>query len=165
MARCDSYIFGECTWGACEKAAWIPEDLGDGGDWALNAPAHGLQVTMVPTVGAVVSYGRSSAYSAWGHCGVVEDVTQDGHFLVREMNYVGFDVYDDRLSDMSDVVGFILPPGVQPGTAPGGGAGPPGTTPGAVVDSWTRLQDELNNQAPARFMQWGDVFNALSALL
>lgn len=126
--HCDSYTFGNCTWGACQLRAWIPDGLGDGGDWAFNAPAHGLQVTMTPTVGAAVSYCRGDGYSEFGHCGIVDQVFPDGTFLVTEMNFFAFDVYDQRVSTMGDVCGFILPPGVSPG-GPTGSGGPPATSP------------------------------------
>lgn len=130
MARCDTYAPGQCTAGACEAAGWVPDGLGNGGQWAANAPSHGLQVTMVPTVGAVVSYCPGDGYSEFGHCGVVTAVYADGSFEIHEMNFVAAFVYDDRHSSSYDVCGFILPPGVQPGQ---GGAGPGGQ--GAGTDA------------------------------
>lgn len=139
MARCDSYDFGQCTWGACQARDWVPDDLGNGGAWAANAPSLGFQVTDIPTAGAVVSYAPGDGYSEFGHCGVVLDVYGDGSFLVYEMNYVGFDQYDQRHSSNYDVAGFILPPGVQPGQ---GGAGPGGGR--GAVDA-NGIPIELNN--------------------
>lgn len=129
MTRCDTYSFGNCTWGACEAAGWIPEGLGDAGDWAANAAARGWQVTEIPTVGAAVSYCRGDGYSQWGHCGIVLEVGGDGRFLVHEMNYSAFDAYDDRWSTLGDVCGFILAPGTSPGQPPPGQGGPPGGVP------------------------------------
>lgn len=140
MARCDTYAFGNCTWGVCELAPWVPEGLGDGGDWAANAPSHGLQVTEVPTFGSVVCYCRGNGYSDFGHVGYVEAIYRDGTFLVKEMNYIAFDGYDERVSNMSDVCGFIL----QPGTAPGQGAGPPSqpalSNAWAVAHEWDKVR-------------------------
>jgi surface antigen len=158
MARCDSYAFGNCTQGACLDNPWIPDGLHDGGDWAFNAIGFGLSVTMVPTVGAVVSYCRGHGYSDFGHVGTVLQVAADGRFLVREMNFVAFDAYDDRWSTAYDVCGFILPPGAQPGrgaNAPGPvGAGPSGLVPWAPiaafenVRAWTKdLGAELYGRA------------------
>ena len=148
MARCDSYYFGECTWGACEYAGWIPEHLGNGGDWAASAAAMGYAVTDIPTVGAAVSYAPSSAYSDYGHCGIVTAVYGDGTFEVHEMNYAGFDEYDDRRSSTFDVAGFVLPPGVSPGAQGGGqgmGAGPPWLN---AFGSWYNVADLYNNEIP-----------------
>jgi len=159
MARCDSYYFGQCTYGACIDAGWIPDDLGNGGDWARNAPALGLQVTDIPTISAAVSYCPGDGYSEFGHCGIVTQVYPDGSFQVYEMNYVGFDVYDSRHSSAFDVCGFILPPGVQPGKGPGQGGGSQGGgsssgIPGPFNDVWTGL---------AWWVNTGDVegFNAI----
>lgn len=158
MARCDSYAFGNCTQGACEDAPWIPEGLGDGGDWAANAAARGLEVTMAPTVGSVVCYCRGDGYSVFGHVAYVVAVGGDGRFEVHEMNFVGFDEWDYRWSTMGDVCGFILAPGQQPGRGanePVGGA--PAPNPGVpwqpvaafeAVRSWTRdLGAELYGRA------------------
>lgn len=102
---------------------------------------------MTPTPGSVVSYCRGDGYSSFGHCGLVEQVAPDGTFLVSEMNYVAFDVVDERWSNLGDVCGFLL----APGQAPGGGAGPGGGTGGSaagdVAASWAALQDYLNVRA------------------
>lgn len=162
MAHCGSYVFGECTYGACNESSWVPEGLGDGGDWAANAPSFGLHVTMIPTVGAIVSYCRGDGYSPFGHCGRVLQVYGDGTFLVREMNYVAWDDYDQRVSSQYDVCGFILPPGVSPGAGPppGGGAG---SAPGELLASWDRLAYYYNVESNALFLHHGDRFNAISA--
>jgi CHAP domain len=143
MARCDSYYFGNCTWGCCEAAPWIPEGLGNAKDWAANAAARGLQVTGVPTVGSIVVYGGGPGYSPYGHCGQVLQVVSAERFLVHEMNYAGFDQWDDRWSNRYDVLGFILPPGAQPG----GGAGAiQGSFAGAddAAVAWAELADFFN---------------------
>lgn len=154
MARCDSYAFGNCTYGACLDDSWIPEGLGNGGDWARHAAERGLQVTMVPTVGAAVSYCAGGGYSEFGHCGTVLEVGSDGRFLVREMNFVAFDQYDERWSTMADVCGFILPPGVSPGQGSGAQGGPaaPGTpgVPWQVLNAWGQLQQATRDLALER---------------
>jgi len=144
MARCSSYAFGNCTAGACADNGWIPEGLGDGGDWAANAAARGFQVTMVPTVGSVVSYCRGDGYSQWGHVASVVAVAADGSFEVHEMNFAAFNAYDYRWSNGHDVCGFILPPGAQPGqgasaglTGPGGG---PFGVPAAPIAAWEAVR-------------------------
>lgn len=129
MARCDSYTPLNCTAGACELASWVPDGLGDGGDWAANAPAFGIQVTMVPTAGAVVCYCRGDGYSQFGHVALVDQVYPDGTFLVTEENFIGLGQFDQRVSTQGDVCGFLLPPGVGPGQGgPGTGAGGPASS-------------------------------------
>lgn len=144
MARCDTYSYGNCTWGCCQAAGWVPEGLGDAGDWAANAAARGWAVTQTPTVGSVVSYCRGDGYSFWGHCGLVLQVGSDGRFLVHEMNYSEFAVYDDRWSTLGDVCGFILAPGTSPGQ-PGGPPAPsptgvPPQIPGALMLAWENVR-------------------------
>lgn len=148
MARCDSYITGECTDGACRATNWVPDYLGNAGDWARNAPAHGLQVTLQATVGAIVVYAAGDGYSSYGHCGLVETIGADGTFLVKEMNYVLWDDYDERWSSMDDVAGFILPPGVPPGGGPPGPGGA-GSGPESNVDlAWGRFAQFWNHDLP-----------------
>ena len=145
---CESYYFGECTRGACEYAYWVPEGLGNAGDWAGNAAARGFAVTMTPTVGAVVVYGAGNGYSSFGHCGVVLDVGAGQQFLVHEMNYVAWDQYDDRWSNLYDVVGFILPPGVSPGAGAPSGLGPGPGPQDRLALAWATLAADWNTTLP-----------------
>lgn len=168
MARCDSYIPGQCTRGACDDQGWVPDGLGNGGDWAANAPAHGLQVTLTPTAGSVVCYCPGDGYSEFGHCGVVEEVYADGSFLVKEMNFAAPFVYDFRHSSAYDVCGFILPPGVQPGqggTSPGGGRGAvgPDGLPQELHDVWSQMTWWANQGAPTLVQQADTWRNAIRA--
>lgn len=141
MARCDTYARGNCTKGACELAPWIPDDLGDGGDWAADYEAQGGQVTMLPTQYSVVCYCRGDGYSGFGHVGLVLGIYPDGTFDVREENFIGLGLFDTRRSTLADVCGFLLAPGMVPGSggppAPAQG-GPPGNLqlPPAVVQAW-----------------------------
>lgn len=157
MARCDSYYYGECTYGACIDAGWIPDGLGNGGDWAANAGRFGLQVTDIPTVGAAVCYAAGDGYSSFGHCGIVRAVGVNGQFLVHEMNFVAFAQYDDRWSNTFDVAGFVLPPGVSPGSSPAQGRGGPGpvadmyTTWSTFVGDWSfTVPEHINRLRTAR---------------
>ena len=120
MSRCDTYAWGNCTAGACSENAWVPDDLGDGGDWAVDAGTRGFEITMIPTIGSVVCYCRGDGYSPFGHVATVVDVRADGTFQVHEENYIGLGQWDYRWSSLYDVCGFILPPGVSPGAAPSG---------------------------------------------
>lgn len=148
MARCDSYAYGYCTWGACELADWLPEGWGDAKDWAFHALQDGFAVVQEATLGAIVVYGDNPAYSPLGHVGVVTQVYADGSFQVQEMNAVGWNQYDSRHSSLFDVLGFILPPGVAIGT----GAPPPGSGVGqdwnAVQAAWGNLAQMINSIFP-----------------
>jgi CHAP domain len=165
MARCDTYAFGNCTRGACELAPWLPEYLGDGGDWAMDYVRAGGMVTMTPTVGSVVCYCRGDGYSEFGHCGIVLQVYSNGTFLVREMNFSAFNTYDDRVSTMGDVCGFLLPPGVQPGQGAGvtaGGDGGDGLS--AAMVAWGNWADWLNNGAEHWVQELNTASNLMSQL-
>ena len=153
MARCDSYIFGECTWGACDESPWVPEGLGNAWQWLADAQNLGFNTSQLPATGAIVVYGMGGGYSSFGHCGRVIDPGDGNRFLVREMNYVAWDQYDERWSSMGDVSGFILPPGVPP---PGSPAGPPREpTRGGdgVAFAWGQLTLDWNQTLPGHVNQ------------
>lgn len=156
MARCDSYYFGECTWGACEYASWVPEGLGNAWQWLMNAQNQGFATSQLPVPGAVVVYGSAAGYSQYGHCGVVIDVGVGDQFLVHEMNFVAWDEYDDRWSNSYDVTGFILPPGVAPPPSPGApGAGEPAAQDD-LIGQWAFLANDWNINLPDRInlLRW-----------
>jgi hypothetical protein len=140
VARCYSYLVGECTWGACELAPWLPEWLGNADQWLLNASRDGLQLTSLPTTGAIVSFQPGGWVSPLGHVGLVVASYSATDFDVREMNWSAFNRYDVRHATTAGVNGFILPPGVAPG---GGGPGPISPQPvnlDAFSLSWADLQ-------------------------
>lgn len=134
MSNASCYSLGECTWGAAELATWIPCGLGNAINWVTNAREMGFTISMAPKVGSVVVYGPCCSngylYSSDGHCGVVIAVASAGSFTIREMNFFGdgggYDKYDDRVSSLEAVLGFIYPPSVP--VSPSPPAAPP-TTP------------------------------------
>lgn len=148
MARCDSYAFGECTYGMCFLLPWVQEGWGDATNWLANASASGLSISATPVVGSLAIYRAGSGYSPQGHVGVVTAVNGDGTFILQEMNFTAWDQWDDRRSDLYDIEGFILPPGVPASPPPpqlgGGGA----ADIGGMFDAWDNLQDWFNNEAP-----------------
>jgi surface antigen len=80
--------FGYCTW----YAQYRRQDerlinLGNAGQWAFNAPSHGLRSGTAPAVGATVVFqpGVEGA-SGLGHVAHVEAVYSGGWFLISEMN-------------------------------------------------------------------------------
>lgn len=161
MAHCDSYDPGQCTAGACQLNSWIPDGLGNGGEWAANAGAYGLAVTMTPTAPSVVCYCAGDGYSEFGHVATVLSVNGDGTFVVREENYLGPFQWDDRTSSDYDVCGFILPPGGQPGQTggqgSGGGSGPAaGAGRSEVENSWNGFGQVVNSYIPNinQYAQW-----------
>jgi surface antigen len=157
MSRCDTYAPGNCTAGACEDNPWIPEGLGDGGDWAANAAARGFQVLAYPVIGSVVCYCRGDGYSAFGHVASVVDVAPDGRFEVHEENFTGFAQWDFRWSNLGDVCGFIMPPPGyqgqgqgQTGGGPGGSVGPIPWQPQTAWDNVRSWTHELGAELYAR---------------
>lgn len=144
MARCSSYTAGNCTRGACLAEGWIPEGLGNANQWLQRAQARGLPTSDVPTVNAVAVFQDDRRYNAtFGHCGIVQAVTSYTRFKVLEMNFTSFNVYDERWTDRVGLLGFILPPGVAPGT--GTGAPPVITAPGHSLEAaWADLASFWN---------------------
>ena len=65
----DHFPFGQCTWWAAynHRVSWG----GDARDWIANASAQGIRVEGMPSVGAIVSYRPSGAYSTLGHIAIV----------------------------------------------------------------------------------------------
>lgn len=111
MSNEASYTFGNCTYYVAKVLDWVPAGLGDAKDWLANAQAKGLPTTNIPTPGSVVVYGAGQGMSPFGHVAIVQSLNGDGTFNVSEMNFAGFNQVDTRRSTMSDVQGFILPPG------------------------------------------------------
>lgn len=90
----NAYAAGQCTWWAYERRKQMgigtPSYLGNGGDWAANAPRYGLRVDNVPQVGAALSFlpGQEGASSPWGHVAVVESVGANS-ITISESNVAG----------------------------------------------------------------------------
>lgn len=135
MARCDSYVDGQCTRGACLLADWVPDGWGNAIDWLGHAQAQGFGWGETPTVGAIVVYFGGALYSQLGHLALVEAVLPFSTFLVKEMNFTAPFVYDERISDLTEVAGFILPPGVRSGGSP------------ADLDPFLLVNESWNNLA------------------
>jgi LysM repeat protein len=96
---------GWCTWYVATKrnVTW----RGDAGYWYQNAAAQGYSVGSVPKPGAIMVTWESWA----GHVAYVESVNADGSWVVTEMNWVSFDVIDERTIKPGQLgqrlVGFI----------------------------------------------------------
>jgi LysM repeat protein len=80
---------------------------GDAGYWYANASAQGYAVGPTPKVGAIMVTWESWA----GHVAYVESINADGSWVVSEMNWVAFDVIDQRTIKPGQLgtrlVGFI----------------------------------------------------------
>ena len=94
----NGYDFGWCTYYAAVRRAQIgrpiPSNLGNANTWYSRAVALGMPAGNVPAVGAVmVEY--VGAYPR-NHVGVVEQVNEDGSYVISEMNYSGWNVKTSR---------------------------------------------------------------------
>lgn len=168
MARCDSYDPGECTRGACEATTWVRDGWGNAKDWWAPASRDGFQLSLVPTVGAVVLFGPGHGYDArFGHLAVVTKVYNPKKFQVLEMNYVAWNKYDVRDVAYFDIEDFILPPGVAPGS-PGGGGGPtlpPGANgPDDLGFAWGQFARFWNTDIERDVTALVDVGNKITAI-
>jgi len=96
---------GWCTYYVATKrqVTW----RGDAGYWYQNASAQGYAVGPTPKVGAIMVTWESWA----GHVAYVEAVNPDGSWMVTEMNWVAFDVINQRTIKPGQLgqrlVGFI----------------------------------------------------------
>jgi LysM repeat protein len=96
---------GWCTYYVATKrnVTW----RGDAGYWYQNAAAAGYPVGPTPKVGSIMVSWESWA----GHVSYVESVNADGSWVVTEMNWVAFDVIDQRTIKPGQLgqrlVGFI----------------------------------------------------------
>jgi LysM repeat protein len=96
---------GWCTYYVATKrnVTW----RGDAGYWYANAAAQGYPVGSKPKVGAIMVTWESYA----GHVAYVEAVYPDGSWMVSEMNWLAFDVIDQRTIKPGQLggklVGFI----------------------------------------------------------
>ena len=96
---------GWCTWYVATKrnVTW----RGDAGYWYANAAAAGYPVGPKPKVGAIMVTWESWA----GHVAYVEAVNPDGSWVVSEMNWIAFNVIDERTIKPGQLggklVGFI----------------------------------------------------------
>jgi LysM repeat protein len=101
----NKFPVGWCTYFVATKrnVTWN----GDAGYWYANASAQGYSVGSTPKVGSIMVTWESWA----GHVAYVEAVNPDGSWTVSEMNWVAFDVIDERTIKPGQLgqklVGFI----------------------------------------------------------
>jgi LysM repeat protein len=101
----NKFPVGWCTYYVATKrnVTWN----GDAGFWYQNASAMGVPVGPTPKVGSIMVTWESWA----GHVAYVESVNADGSWTVTEMNWVAFNVINERTIKPgqlgSRLVGFI----------------------------------------------------------
>jgi LysM repeat protein len=101
----NGFPVGWCTYYVATKrnVTW----RGDAGFWYQNAAAQGYAVGPTPKVGSIMVTWESWA----GHVAYVEAVNPDGSWMVTEMNWVAFDVINQRTIKPGQLggrlVGFI----------------------------------------------------------
>ena len=97
------FSFGYCTWYVYNRRA-VPW-LGNAWEWFGQAQANGYATGQTPRVGSIMVTWESS----FGHVAYVESVNADGSFTVSEMNFVRWDVIDNRTIKPGGVplIGFI----------------------------------------------------------
>jgi hypothetical protein len=142
------YTGGWCTWYVALVCPWIPAGLGDAHTWCDRASAHNLGITPVPTVGSVVQYSGGHLYSNLGHVAFVRNVYGPNSFEVAEAAYIAWNQVDVRLSNMTDVQCFILPPGVNPGAGAPPPTPPPNDPNGLMWGTWGWLADFVGRVVP-----------------
>jgi LysM repeat protein len=99
------FTFGQCTYYAASRrpVPWT----GNAWMWYGNAKAMGYAVGQTPEPGAFMITWESTFF---GHVAYVEQVNEDGSFVISEMNFNGWDMIDTRtLKSPHDVplIGFI----------------------------------------------------------
>jgi LysM repeat protein len=93
---------GWCTWYVATKrnVTW----RGDAGYWYANASAQGYPVGPTPKVGAIMVTWESWA----GHVAYVESVNPDGSWVVSEMNWIAFNVINERTIKPGQLAGRLV---------------------------------------------------------
>jgi LysM repeat protein len=97
------FSFGYCTWYVYNRRS-VPW-LGNAWEWFGQAQSYGWATGQTPRVGAIMVTWESS----FGHVAIVDAVNGDGSYTVSEMNFVRWDVIDQRTIKPGGVplIGFI----------------------------------------------------------
>lgn len=109
----NSYFAGTCAAYAAARIESLkmslPPFLGDASAWATSGPQQGMIKSDYPQPGSVVVFypGQFGA-SAYGHVGVVEEVREDGSWVISEMTY-GVESERTFSADNANGLTFLLP--------------------------------------------------------
>ncbi len=103
-----AFPVGQCTYWASSNhpgVAWV----GDAWQWWAKAATAGHPESSVPQIGEIVVYTNNGHYSGFGHVAIVVGVWGSS-YTVSEMNLVGLDLVDQRVSPWPDpeVLGFVI---------------------------------------------------------
>jgi hypothetical protein len=109
----NTFYRGYCTWGAAElwrkATGTYPAWSGNANRWATNAASLGFTVTDVPQARALMV----SPYGSAGHVAWVTRVWVESgvtYYRVREMNWVGWNVWSTRTVKHDPAFRFIVAP-------------------------------------------------------
>ncbi|HGD2641143.1 TPA: CHAP domain-containing protein [Streptococcus agalactiae] len=83
----NTYLMGQCTWGAKSMASWVGNYWGNANQWGASARAAGYSVGTTPRVGAVAVWPYDGG--GYGHVAVVTSVANNSSIQVMESNYAG----------------------------------------------------------------------------
>jgi len=96
----NTYYYGYCTWYAKQRRPDLPNRLGNGGQWVMNAAAQGYATGTTPRAGAIAE--------TYGHVAYVESVNGDGTMVISDMNGpAGFGAISTRTVPVSQYFGYI----------------------------------------------------------
>ena len=82
----NTYLMGQCTWGAKDLAPWVGNYWGNANQWLVSGSAAGHATGTTPQVGAVAVW--TGGAGGYGHVAVVTAVDGD-NIQVMEANYGG----------------------------------------------------------------------------
>lgn len=104
------FPYGQCTYYAALKRPDLAVHLNGNAWWWINsAEEQGIPTGPLPQDKSIVTY-QPYIHGAWnvGHVAYVEKVAPDGvHFLLSEMNFVGFGFVDFRWDVIDKGIRFI----------------------------------------------------------
>lgn len=80
------FVGGNCTWyvATVKNVTW----RGNAAAWMKNARAQWVKTGSTPVPGAIIQFSGRGYSRAYGHVGIVADVTDD-YVIVKDMNYRG----------------------------------------------------------------------------
>lgn len=100
------FVPGNCTWYVAQNknVTW----RGNANQWMRNARAEGVKTGSTPVPGAIIQFSGGGYSRAYGHVGIVADVT-DEYVIVKDMNYRGlYEVTIRKVPIDSDAIdGYI----------------------------------------------------------
>ena len=104
------YHDGNCTWYAFAREREIlgyapPVKSGDAGTWQQQYKNLGYNISTTPKLGSIACNG--------GHVAIVEEIYDDGTFLISESNY-NRKYFNTRISTASEWTGFVVLENFQP---------------------------------------------------